>query len=136
MCVCVYVCACVRVCVCVCLQLCLCVSECSGTVRFSIFYIQHHTKHNLNDIIYFRHHLALPSEADTHFRAVCRALVSEALELSSFMEKVSSSRGDVEVDSELGQLDIQDWVGIRISQIQGVQQKKSCFQNVFPFMSL
>merc|ERR1719419_1206221 len=38
-----------------------------------------------------RHHLALPSEADSHFRAVCRALVSEAVELTSFMEKVSSS---------------------------------------------
>ena len=36
----------------------------------------------------YRNHLALPSEAESHFRAVCRALVSEALELSSFMEKV------------------------------------------------
>ena len=58
----------------------------------------------------FRHHLALPTEADAHFRAVCRALVSEALELSSFMEKVSSNKSNVESDSELGQLDIQDWV--------------------------
>ena len=59
-----------------------------------------------------RHHLALPSEADSHFRAVCRALVSEALELSSFMEKVSENKNNVENDSELGQLDIQDWVRI------------------------
>ena len=58
----------------------------------------------------FRHHLALPSEADSHFRAVCRALVTEAVELTSFMEKVSSSNSQVETDSELGQLDIQDWV--------------------------
>ena len=60
----------------------------------------------------FRHHLALPSEADSHFRAVCRALVTEAVELTSFMEKVSSSNSQVETDSELGQLDIQDWVRI------------------------
>ena len=58
----------------------------------------------------FRHHLALPSEADAHFRAVCRALVTEAVELSSFMEKVSSTTSRLETDSELGQLDIQDWV--------------------------
>ena len=57
-----------------------------------------------------RHHLALPSEADTHYRAVCRALVTEAVELSSFMEKVASSNSQVETDSELGQLDVQDWV--------------------------
>jgi len=76
-----------------------------------------------------RHHLALPSEADTHFRAVCRALVSEALELSSFMEKVSSSRGDVEVDSELGQLDIQDWARLWVQVIHelrsGLKLKKT-----------
>ena len=59
--------------------------------------------------LFCRHHLALPSEADLHFRAVCRALVTEAVELSSFMEKVSTT-SNVEVDSELGQLDIQDWV--------------------------
>lgn len=57
-----------------------------------------------------RHHLALPSEADAHFRAVCRALVTEAVELSSFMEKVSGTTSRLETDSELGQLDIQDWV--------------------------
>ena len=33
-------------------------------------------------------HLAVASEAQTHFKNVCRALVSEALDLSKFMEKV------------------------------------------------
>ena len=37
--------------------------------------------------------------------------MTEAVELTSFMEKVSSSNSQVETDSELGQLDIQDWVG-------------------------
>ena len=100
-----------------------------------------------------RHHLALPTEAETHYRAVCRALVSdhydedddgdddddnedddapslltmmirmmleiltimtivtiiiydykqvsEALELSSFMEKISSSRLNETIDGEV-----------------------------------
>ena len=38
------------------------------------------------------------------------ALVTEAVELSSFMEKVSGTTSRLETDSELGQLDIQDWV--------------------------
>ena len=41
---------------------------------------------------------------------MCRALVTEAVELSSFMEKVASTNSQVETDSELGKLDIQDWV--------------------------
>eukprot|EP00090_Calanus_glacialis_P001559 TRINITY_DN11131_c0_g1_i2.p1 TRINITY_DN11131_c0_g1~~TRINITY_DN11131_c0_g1_i2.p1 ORF type:complete len:764 (-),score=139.71 TRINITY_DN11131_c0_g1_i2:1070-3361(-) len=76
-----------------------------------------------------RHHLALPTEADAHFRAVCRALVSEALELSSFMEKVSSNKSNVESDSELGQLDIQDWARLWVQVIHelrsGLKLKKT-----------
>ncbi len=48
------------------------------------------------------------SEARTHFRAVCRALVSESLELSTFLEKVSQC--DAERAEELKELDMQDWV--------------------------
>ena len=33
-------------------------------------------------------HLAVEAEAQTHYKAVCCALVSESLELSKFMEKV------------------------------------------------
>lgn len=48
------------------------------------------------------------SESATHFRAVVRALVSEAIELSTFMEKVSDC--DSERAEELRELDLQDWV--------------------------
>jgi len=54
-----------------------------------------------------RHHLALPEDAAYHFQQVCRAIVAEVLELSSFMDKLSSR--DLE---ELEQLDRQDWAGI------------------------
>ena len=46
--------------------------------------------------------------AQAHFRAVCRALVSEATELSTFLEKVSHF--DEERAEELRELDMQDWV--------------------------
>ena len=46
--------------------------------------------------------------AQPHFRAVCRALVSEATELSTFLVKVSQF--DEERAEELRELDMQDWV--------------------------
>jgi len=61
-----------------------------------------------------RNHLAVASEAEAHFKAVCRALVSEALELSSFMEKVSQSRGGRESDNELNELNLHDWANLWI----------------------
>ena len=33
-------------------------------------------------------HLSIEAEAQTHYKAVCCALVAESLELSNFMEKV------------------------------------------------
>jgi len=54
-----------------------------------------------------RHHLSLPEDAPYHFQQVCRAIVAEVLELSSFMDNLSSK--DLE---ELEQLDRQDWAGI------------------------
>ena len=54
-----------------------------------------------------RHHLALPEEAGHHYQQVCRAVVAEALELSSLMSKLSTR--DLE---ELDELDRQDWAGI------------------------
>lgn len=53
-------------------------------------------------------HLSATSEAEDHFRNVCRALVSESLELSTFMQKVSEF--DEDRASELKELDMQDWV--------------------------
>merc|ERR1719500_561580 len=65
-------------------------------------------------------------------RAVCRALVSEALELSSFMEKISSSRLNETIDgeaSELGELGIQDWARLWVQVIHelrnGLKLKKT-----------
>ena len=53
-------------------------------------------------------HLAVSTEAQTHFKAVCRALVSEALELSNFMEKVQRHETDSNC-KELEDLGLQDW---------------------------
>jgi spire-like protein len=53
-------------------------------------------------------HLAVDSEAQPHFRAVCRALVSEAIELSSFMEKVKRHETQSNCE-ELENLELQDW---------------------------
>jgi len=55
-----------------------------------------------------RHHLAAKSEAESHYRAVCRALVAEALEISSFMEKM----GDANNNEELRDLAMGDWANI------------------------
>ncbi|XP_023323232.1 protein spire homolog 1 isoform X2 [Eurytemora carolleeae] len=76
-----------------------------------------------------RNHLALPTESESHFKAVCRALVSEALELSFFMEKVSRSKRDTAVDSELGELELQDWARLWVQVIHelrsGLKLKKT-----------
>ena len=53
-------------------------------------------------------HLSVESEAEDHYRNVCRALVSEALELSSFLEKTTTYES--EHSEELKQLAIKDWV--------------------------
>jgi len=55
-----------------------------------------------------RHHLAAKSEAECHYRAVCRALVAEALEISSFMEKM----GDANNNEDLRELAMGDWANI------------------------
>ena len=53
---------------------------------------------------------AVRSEADSHFRAVCRALVSESIELSTFLEKTRRAKEDKEHNEELQELALQDWV--------------------------
>eukprot|EP00092_Neocalanus_flemingeri_P014386 GFUD01015518.1.p1 GENE.GFUD01015518.1~~GFUD01015518.1.p1 ORF type:complete len:691 (-),score=152.70 GFUD01015518.1:104-2176(-) len=71
-----------------------------------------------------RHHLAAKSEAECHYRAVCRALVAEALEISSFMEKM----GDNNNNEELRELAMGDWANIWsdvMGQLrQGIKLKK------------
>lgn len=55
-------------------------------------------------------HLSVRSEAEAHFRAVCRALVSESLELSFFLMRTKATREEHDGDEELQQLALQDWV--------------------------
>jgi len=74
-----------------------------------------------------RHHLAAQSEAESHYRAVCRALVAEALEISSFMEKMGDANNNEERD-ELRELAMTDWANIWtdvMSQLrQGIKLRK------------
>ncbi|CAG2058424.1 unnamed protein product [Timema podura] len=77
-------------------------------------------------------HLAAPSaqEADSHYRAVCRALVAEALELSSFLDKVSQGTQELQNKAEahstdLDNLKFSDWVSsatfaVRLCSLKGV----------------
>lgn len=58
-----------------------------------------------------------PEEADSHYRAVCRALVAEAQELSSFLQKISEGTNDLRQKTDmvasseaLDCLNFQDWV--------------------------
>ena len=50
----------------------------------------------------------MENEAQKHYKAVCRALVSEALELSNFMEKVKKHETESDC-KELQELGLQDW---------------------------
>jgi len=57
-------------------------------------------------------HLSVESEADDHFRNVCRALVSEAMELSFFLEKTYLAQNEADQSEELKLLARKDWVNI------------------------
>lgn len=72
-------------------------------------------------------------QADAHYRAVIRALVAEALELSTFLEKVSQGTNDLRTktettSTELDQLQFSDWVSNLTTVTEGRQKKKP-----FPF---
>ncbi|XP_049525853.1 protein spire homolog 1 isoform X1 [Dermacentor silvarum] len=80
-------------------------------------------------------HLQTPTQADLHYKAVCRALVAEAVELSTFLQKISSGtkdfikchRSDPDT-SDLDGLQFQDWAMLWMQVIrelrQGVKLKK------------
>ena len=54
------------------------------------------------------HHLSVGSEAEEHYRSVCRALVNESRELALFLEK---ARNQEEIhNTELIKLGRRDWV--------------------------
>lgn len=72
-------------------------------------------------------HLSVESEAAAHYRNVCRALVSEALELSFFLKK-TLVRAE-EHSEELQQLALKDWAHLWINTMNelrhGVKLKKT-----------
>lgn len=59
--------------------------------------------------------------SETHYKAVCRALVAEALELSSFLDKLSdgtvSLRHRNSTSAELNTLDYSDWVSYKVLNV-------------------
>uniref|UniRef100_A0A224XK81 Putative kinase non-catalytic c-lobe domain protein n=1 Tax=Panstrongylus lignarius TaxID=156445 RepID=A0A224XK81_9HEMI len=69
-------------------------------------------------------------EADAHYKAVCRAFVAEALELSTFLEKVGTKQ-ITKVEDLLETLNFTDWASLWVQVIRelrrGVQLKKVCY---------
>ncbi|XP_067007598.2 protein spire [Anabrus simplex] len=83
-------------------------------------------------------HLGAPTtqQADTHYRAVCRALVAEALELASFLERVSQGTQELRQQAEakssdLDRLQNSDWARLWVQVIHelrhGVKLKKVAY---------
>ncbi|XP_067140574.1 protein spire homolog 1-like isoform X2 [Centruroides vittatus] len=79
--------------------------------------------------------LSNPHQADNHYKAVCRALVAEVQELSTFLEKVSQGTKELLKNSQeesnganLDCLQVQDWARLWMQVIrelrQGVKLKK------------
>uniref|UniRef100_A0A0K2URD6 KIND domain-containing protein n=1 Tax=Lepeophtheirus salmonis TaxID=72036 RepID=A0A0K2URD6_LEPSM len=72
-------------------------------------------------------HLSVSKEADLHFKNVCRALVTEALELSFFIERVQNR--DLNQAKEIQELALLDWACLwkeTMFQLrQGVKLKKT-----------
>uniref|UniRef100_T1J523 KIND domain-containing protein n=1 Tax=Strigamia maritima TaxID=126957 RepID=T1J523_STRMM len=91
-------------------------------------------------------HLHIPSQADSHYKAVCRALVAEALELSSFLEKITQGKEelnelrrntpDVSDGADLEALKFSDWARLWVQVIRdlrhGVKLKKVVIENLPP----
>ena len=72
-------------------------------------------------------HLSDPSEAESHYRSVCRAMVSEAMTFNSFMEK-RTKLPDI-FEKELDELDRADWAQLWSKTMdslrRGVKLKKT-----------
>ncbi|KAI1285156.1 Protein spire -like protein 2 [Halotydeus destructor] len=76
-------------------------------------------------------HLASSDHSENHYRAVCRALVAEALELTTFLSQISlkkSSRLEIESQDALSDLLVADWARIWMQVMRelrlGVKLKK------------
>ncbi|XP_025114708.1 protein spire homolog 1-like isoform X4 [Pomacea canaliculata] len=78
-------------------------------------------------------HLSSRQDASYHYRAVCRALMAEAVELRTFLDKISSSKerlhSNEDEDKRLLELERTDWarlwVQVMRSLRQGVRLKKN-----------
>ncbi|CAH1396260.1 unnamed protein product [Nezara viridula] len=70
-------------------------------------------------------------EADSHYKAVCRALVAEALELSTFLENVGTGQLRQKTTEHLDNLNFTDWARLWVQVVRelrrGVQLKKVCY---------
>ncbi|KAH7985112.1 hypothetical protein HPB51_026876 [Rhipicephalus microplus] len=74
-------------------------------------------------------HLQDPAQADLHYKAVCRALVAEAVELSTFLQKISSGtkefikchHSDPDT-SDIDGLQFQDWAMLWMQVIRELRQ--------------
>ena len=75
--------------------------------------------------------LSAPEEARYHYRNVCRAMVAEALELNTFMEKISSYASEEDAPAEILELGMQEWAHIWLQTMHelrlGVKLKKTNF---------
>ena len=63
---------------------------------------------------------------------MCRALVSESIELSTFLEKTRRAKEDREHNEELQELALQDWVS---EPKKCKLTKRICFKSIFPFQA-
>ena len=78
--------------------------------------VKYQTSRNLISFSQFKacaSQLPESSDPNVHFRTVCRSLVSEALEVSSFMTKVSNL--ETEMDDDMKEIALQDWVSLLFS---------------------
>ncbi|KAL3174582.1 hypothetical protein MRX96_001039 [Rhipicephalus microplus] len=74
-------------------------------------------------------HLQNPAQADLHYKSVCRSLVAGAVELSTFLQKISSGtkefikchRNDPDT-SDLDGLQFKDWAMLWMQVIQELRQ--------------
>ncbi|BFF94869.1 protein spire [Drosophila madeirensis] len=88
-----------------------------------------------------RNHLQKPALADNHYKAVCRALVTETIELRVFLQQVlnngaekliKASESSPTTQKELAKLGFNDWARFWVQVIdelrRGVRLKKSNFE--------
>ena len=89
---------------------------CNYVISITYIIVKNQTSRNLISFSQFKacaSQLPESSDPNVHFRTVCRSLVSEALEVSSFMTKVSNL--ETEMDDDMKEIALQDWVSLLFS---------------------